>query len=241
MVRIYQSPPLAEQTLIQLDDNAFAHVVKSLRMKINEQITLFDGSNRELTAFIEKIDKKNIWVKTEQFKQVNRESHLKITLGQVISRGEKMEFTIQKSVELGVNCIVPLISERCGVKLDNERYAKKIIQWQKIAIAACEQSGRNTIPTIEPVQQLNQWCADIKTQDKILLEPTANINLNEFKLKQSDIVLLIGPEGGFSSSELEFAKLHEFNAIRLGPRVLRTETASLVALSALQFAFGDLS
>lgn len=240
MVRIYQPTAILPNCVIELDDNAFNHIVRVLRMKEGEEITLFDGTNKITLATINKINKKNILVQTADSVIDNRESPLNIHLGQVLSRGEKMEFTIQKSVELGVNTITPLLSERCGVKIDHERLAKKVQQWQKIAESACEQCGRNIIPTINPVQKLTNWCEQLTDYTKLTLHPRAQHGINQLTLANSNIALLIGPEGGLSEAEINMTVANQFVEILLGPRVLRTETVALSAISALQVKFGDL-
>ncbi len=170
----------------------------------------------------------------------DRESPLHIHLGQVMSRGEKMEFTIQKSIELGVNLITPLFSERCGVKLDSERLNKKLQQWQKIAIAACEQCGRNRVPEIRPAMDLEAWCAEQDEGLKLNLHPRASNSINTLPLPVERVRLLIGPEGGLSADEIAMTARYQFTDILLGPRVLRTETTALTAITALQVRFGDL-
>ena len=185
-------------------------------------------------AVITEAGKKNVTVEVLSGEPDDRESPLHIHLGQVMSRGEKMEFTIQKSIELGVSLITPLFSERCGVKLDAERLQKKIQQWQKIAIAACEQSGRNVVPEIRPAMQLEAWCAE---QD---LHPRASASINTLPLPVERVRLLIGPEGGLSAEEIAMTAQYQFTDILLGPRVLRTETTALTAITALQVRFGDL-
>ena len=171
----------------------------------------------------------------------DKESNLSIHLGQVISRGDRMEFTIQKSVELGVNVITPLWSERCGVKLDGERMDKKIQQWQKIAIAACEQCGRNVVPEIRPLMKLQDWCAENDGALKLNLHPRAQYSIKTLpSIPKEGVRLLIGSEGGLSPQEIAQTEQQGFTEILLGKRVLRTETASLAAISALQIYFGDL-
>ena len=152
-----------------------------------------------------------------------------------------MEFTIQKSVELGVNVITPLWSERCGVKLDGERMDKKIQQWQKIAIAACEQCGRNIVPEIRPLMKLQDWCAENDGALKLNLHPRAQYSIKTLpNIPVEGVRLLIGSEGGLSAQEISQTEQQGFTEILLGKRVLRTETASLAAISALQICFGDL-
>ena len=240
MTRIFQPYTINQNSLITLDDNAFNHLIRVLRMKTGESITLFDGSNQITPAVIHEVNKKTVIVKTANSVLDNRESPLNIHLGQVISRGDKMEFTIQKSVELGVNTITPLLSERCGVKLDQERLEKKVQQWQKIIISACEQCGRNIIPSINPVMKLETWCANLTDSLKLNLHPKAEQGINQLPNHNKNISLLIGPEGGLSNEEISMTHQYQFTDILLGPRVLRTETAALTAITALQVRFGDL-
>ena len=240
MTRIFQPYTINQNSLITLDDNAFNHLIRVLRMKTEESITLFDGSNQITPAVIHEVNKKTVIVKTANSVLDNRESPLNIHLGQVISRGDKMEFTIQKSVELGVNTITPLLSERCGVKLDQERLEKKVQQWQKIVISACEQCGRNIIPCINPVMKLENWCANLTDSLKLNLHPKAEQGINQLPNDNKNISLLIGPEGGLSNEEISMTHQYQFTDILLGPRVLRTETAALTAITALQVRFGDL-
>lgn len=240
MTRIFQPYTINQNSLITLDDNAFNHLIRVLRMKTGESITLFDGSNQITPTVIHEVNKKTVIVKTANSVLDNRESPLNIHLGQVISRGDKMEFTIQKSVELGVNTITPLLSERCGVKLDQERLEKKVQQWQKIVISACEQCGRNIIPSINPVMKLENWCANLTDSLKLNLHPKAEQGINQLPNDNKNISLLIGPEGGLSNEEISMTHQYQFTDILLGPRVLRTETAALTAITALQVRFGDL-
>ena len=211
-----------------------------LRMQAGQAITLFDGSGDEFSAMIDEVTKKQVIVKLLARYSSHCESPLFLELGQVISRGDKMEFTIQKSVELGVNCITPLLSERCGVKLDEKRFEKKRQQWQSIAISACEQCGRNQIPDIRPVMALENWCAEPFNGVKLNLHPRAPYSLSTLPEPMTQARLLIGPEGGLSEPEIEMTRNYQFQEMRLGPRVLRTETAALTAITALQVRFGDL-
>ncbi|KFA58853.1 Ribosomal RNA small subunit methyltransferase E [Gilliamella apicola] len=241
MTRIYQPIPIVQNSIFTLDDNAFNHLIRVLRMKIGENIVLFDGSNNITPAVIHEITKKSVTVKTAITVLDNKESPLNIHLGQVISRGEKMEFTIQKSVELGVTCITPLLSERCGVKLDVARLDKKVQQWQKIVISACEQCGRNIVPVINPVMKLENWCESLTSDLRLNVHPKAKHGIKHLPNDKQNISLLIGPEGGLSDAEINKTHKYQFTDILLGPRILRTETAALTALSALQAYFGDLS
>ena len=238
--RIHHPERITTGSQIALSDDAANHVGRVLRMGKGQAIELFDGSNQVFEAVIVEAGKKHVLVEVQSGKIDNRESPLHIHLGQVMSRGEKMEFTIQKSVELGVQIITPLISERCGVKLDGERLDKKQQQWQKIAIAACEQCGRNVIPEIRPVQSLEAWCAENDDALKINLHPRASQSINTLPAETAKVRLLIGPEGGLSAEEIAMTAGHQFTDILLGPRVLRTETTALTAITALQVRFGDL-
>ncbi|WP_439294942.1 16S rRNA (uracil(1498)-N(3))-methyltransferase [Lonepinella sp. BR2882] len=239
--RIYHPEPLENQTTCQLSEDAANHVGRVLRMQVSEKLELFDGSNYIYPAEITESSKKTVSVKILDRQLDDRESPLKIHLGQVISRGERMEFTIQKSVELGVNVITPLWSERCGVKLDTERMEKKIQQWQKIAIAACEQCGRNVVPEIRPMMKLQDWCAEQDGTLKLNLHPRANYSIKTLpQIPAAGVRLLIGSEGGLSPQEISQTEQQGFTDILLGKRVLRTETAALTAITALQVCFGDL-
>ncbi|MEH4692405.1 16S rRNA (uracil(1498)-N(3))-methyltransferase [Atlantibacter hermannii] len=238
--RIYHPEPLNANQLVALTDDAANHVGRVLRMGPDQLVQLFDGSNQVFEARITHADKKSVQVQVLSATEDDRESPLHLHLGQVMSRGEKMEFTIQKSIELGVNVITPLFSERCGVKLDAERLNKKIQQWQKIAIAACEQCGRNQVPEIRPAMDLADWCAEPEAGLKLNLHPRASQSINTLPLPVERVRLLIGPEGGLSREEIAMTAQHQFTDILLGPRVLRTETTALTAITALQVRFGDL-
>ncbi|CAM2748450.1 16S rRNA (uracil(1498)-N(3))-methyltransferase [Vibrio ordalii] len=238
--RIYHPTPLQPSAIIALNDDAAGHIGRVLRMQAGQEVLLFDGSGAEFPAEITEVSKKNVLVNVLKRVEKSCESPLNLHLGQVISRGDKMEFTIQKSVELGVNTITPLISERCGVKLDAKRFEKKLEQWQKIAISACEQCGRNIVPLIRPIMQLQEWCAEPSDALKLNLHPRAKYSINTLPQPINKVRLLIGPEGGLSESEISMTEQYHFEETLLGPRVLRTETAALTAITALQVRFGDL-
>lgn len=240
--RIYHPEPLNGQTHCTLSEDAANHVGRVLRMGEGAELILFDGSNTVFYARIHQAGKKQITVVIERQEQDDRESSLPIHLGQVISRGDRMEFTIQKSVELGVSVITPLWSERCGVKLDEERQDKKIQQWQKIAIAACEQCGRNIVPEIRPIMKLTDWCKEQDGMLKLNLHPRASYTLKSLpQIPPEGVRLLIGSEGGLSAEEIAMTEAEGFTEVLLGKRVLRTETAALATITALQTLYGDLS
>ncbi|CAH8227067.1 16S rRNA (uracil(1498)-N(3))-methyltransferase [Vibrio aestuarianus] len=238
--RIYHPTPISQLGTIALSDDAAGHIGRVLRMQVGQEVLLFDGSGAEFPATISEVTKKGVLVEVAERVESSCESPLNLHLGQVISRGDKMEFTIQKSVELGVNTITPLISERCGVKLDAKRFEKKLEQWQKIAISACEQCGRNTVPVIRPIMQLEAWCAEQSDALKLNLHPRAKYSINTLPEPVTKVRLLIGPEGGLSAQEIRMTEEYQFEETLLGPRVLRTETAALTAITALQVRFGDL-
>ncbi|KLV06284.1 16S rRNA methyltransferase [Photobacterium aquae] len=238
--RIYHPETLPSSGFVMLSEDAAGHIGRVLRMQPGQEVELFDGSGAEFPAVISEVSKKNVQVEIQKRIDRSSESPLNLHLGQVISRGDKMEFTIQKSVELGVNTITPLISERCGVKLDQKRFEKKLAQWQKIAISACEQCGRNTVPEIRPIMQLEEWCAEEYDGLKLNLHPRAKYSINTLPTPVENVRLLIGPEGGLSAEEIAKTRDYHFEETLLGPRVLRTETAALTAITALQVRFGDL-
>ena len=239
--RIYHPSPLAGLDSCLLSEDAVNHVGRVLRMKEGEQIILFDGSNHIFHARLQAVEKKQIIAKIDSSELDDRESPLAIHLGQVISRGDRMEFTIQKSVELGVKTITPLWAERCGVKLNDERQDKKLQQWQKIAIAACEQCGRNENPEIRPMMKLTDWCKEQDNMLKLNLHPRAKYTIRQLPhIPPEGVRLLIGSEGGLSAEEIQMTEKEGFTEVLLGKRVLRTETASLATITALQVCFGDI-
>ncbi|OKY26335.1 16S rRNA (uracil(1498)-N(3))-methyltransferase [Thalassotalea sp. PP2-459] len=243
--RIFENQPFSTGDTVTLSDDAFGHAIRVLRLKSGDTITLFNGqlinnSYGEFQAVLTDVGKKSANAIIGEFTEVDNESPLNIHLGQGISRGERMDFTLQKSVELGVNTITPLFTDRCGVKLKGERLQKKCDQWQKIVISACEQSGRCTIPMVKPAISLEEWLMQSTSALKLNLHPKAEQSIMALPLSHNRIRLLIGPEGGLSDEEIAQSKKHEFNDVLLGPRVLRTETAALTAITALQCRLGDI-
>lgn len=233
--------PLAVGALLQLHDDAANHVGRVLRMQVGQRLLLFTGDGNNYAASIVQADKRHVQVKIEQVETNSSEAPVAIHLGQGISRGERMDFVLQKSVELGVSAITPLFTERCGVKLNGDRLDKKQQQWQKIVIAACEQSGRSVVPVVHQPQSLSVWLAELPEALRLTLDPHATTPLKQRVVAAERIQLLIGPEGGLTDAEVNQASNHGFAAVRLGPRVLRTETAALAALTVIQYQFGDLA
>jgi 16S rRNA (uracil1498-N3)-methyltransferase len=239
-IRIYQPGDYQTGQLLELSPEAGQHVAVVLRMQVGESLTLFNGNNCEFQASITTVKRKQVFVSLGPAKKISRESPLSIHLGQAISKGERMELVMQKSAELGVASITPLITERCVVKLDKERMAKKRHQWQAIVIAACEQSGRNQIPLVcEPVS-IEQFAQNNAAPLKFILHPEGNKSWRDYSFATTELSLIIGPEGGLSDSEVQWACQHHFLPLSLGPRILRTETAAISALSVLQAVGGDL-
>lgn len=238
--RIYLPQNLESTQLTELSDHAFQHVVKVLRMKQDAKLIVFDGEGNEYSAALEQINKKNAFVKINERIDSNVESNLSIHLGLGISKGERMDFAIQKSVELGVTEITPLFTEYCVVNLDEKRIQKRLGHWQGIIISACEQCGRNVLPTLNATSTLKKW-ADSINETCVVFDPLATTTLKNITPENNAINLVIGPEGGLSENEIsELKKKANFQAVKFGPRILRTETAAVSALTAIQLLWGDL-
>lgn len=224
---------------IELPEQIAHYMGRVLRLPAGAEVQLFDGSGFEFLGSISEITKKRLTVTlTEQIVGLP-ESPLHTHLGQGLARGEKMDFVIQKATELGVNEITPLVTERCEVRLSDERADKRLLHWQQVAISACEQSGRTKIPVIHAPIVLDDWLVHVQADLKLMLHPMAESI--ESYTKPSSLALLIGPEGGFSDNEIAKAVQQAFQSIRLGHRVLRTETAPIVALTLAQQLWGDFS
>ncbi len=239
--RIYINSTIAlEQTLV-LSDAAAHHIQHVLRLKQGASLIIFNGEGGQYRAEITAIKRNQIILCATEYIHSNVESPLHIHLGQAISRGEKMDFTLQKSVELGVSEITPIISKRCAVKLSEQRSPKKMERWQTIIINASEQCGRSQLARLNPPIELDAWLTQLSCDYKITLSPDATHSLPQLPLTTaSSIALLIGPESGLSAEEIALSEQHGFTAARLGPRILRTETAALTAISILQSQWGDL-
>lgn len=208
-------------------------------MQAQQEVIIFNDLAEQVSAHIESVNKKHVKVFINACLPGPPASSLHTHLGQVMSRGERMDYAIQKATELGVNEITPLFSRRCEVKLDATRQAKRLAHWQQIAISACEQSGRIDIPHIYPPALLNDWLERTHAQSKLVLHPHQTQPLASQQTPVS-CALLIGPEGGFTDQEVEQAQAQGYTGLNLGPRILRTETAPLAALTLLQYIWGDL-
>lgn len=237
--RFYCREPLAPGAHIDLPEPVARHAVRVLRLPPGAEMTLFDGRGGEYEARIERIEKDRVIVALGAWQNVERESALSITLVQALQAGEKMDFTIQKAVELGVAEIVPVESRRSVTRLAGERAMKRVAHWQGVAASACEQCGRNRVPIVSPVEALDSWLS--RPADgalRLMLAPGAEVSLADLP-PATNVQLLIGAEGGLDPQEVIAAQQVGFRAVRLGPRILRTETAGLAAMATMQALWGD--
>ena len=238
--RIYHPELLSVEQHVNLSDDAVNHLANVLRARVGQAIVLFNGDGAEYCAHLVDVTKRKVVAFVDSKLSMSVESSLNIHLAQGVSRGDRMEWVMQKAVELGVAEISPLITERCGVKLSEERWLKKHEQWQKLIISACEQCGRNKLPQLNPIQHFNDWIGQSTNQLRLTLHPRAEQAFRHVTMPAGGVRLLIGPEGGFSDHELYLTQEHGFQTVQLGPRVLRTETAAVAAITALQAIHGDL-
>ena len=240
--RLYSATPLVANQRITLDAEQSRYLLRALRMQAGDALVIFDGQGGEYPATITGTQKNAVELELGEHDPHSSESPLQVRLVQGVSRGERMDTVVQKATELGVHSIVPVITEYSVVKLDQKRAAKRREHWQKIAQSACEQCGRNVVPTIEPVVTLGDWLGANLSNDgtRLLLSPTATTTLVDAPVDGDQLDLLIGPEGGFSPQELDNAQAIGFKAVSMGPRILRTETAAVAALSVCQATWGDL-
>jgi len=240
--RIFSPKPLAGRTEIELDEAASRHLVKVLRMETGRPLVLFDGSGGEYSAELVESGKR-ARVRLGAFTGDDRQSPLALTLAIGISRGDRFDWVVQKATELGATAIQPLFTERCEVKLSGERLQKKLGHWHQIAASACEQCQRNRLPVIAEPLKLAQYLDQVDCELKLVLHHRTELDLRQLQRERGrpqSALLLVGPEGGLSGAEIDAALARDFLPLRLGPRVLRTETAPVAALSVLQFQWGDL-
>ena len=241
ITRIHVAATLAPGAVVALPPAAAHHLVHVLRAAVGDDIVVFrDGV--EFAAAVTRIDKHAVAVKLASGHAVDRETPLACVLAQAISSGERMDLTLQKAVELGIAGVQPLYSERSVVRLDTERAAKRVAHWRQVLISACEQCGRNLIPGLAPPVPVIDWLGALPAvgagELRVLLSPHATTRLADLPQPRS-VTLLAGPEGGFTAVEADLAQQRGFVALRLGPRVLRTETAALAALAAINTLWGD--
>lgn len=226
--------------VVMLEEAPSHHLQKVLRVKVGDAVRLFNGDGNEYIGVVDALEKKCVSIQVDSINAMNNESNISIHLGQGLSKGERMDFVIQKAVELGVTDITPLITERCNVRLDKQRADKRLQHWQKVAISAAEQSGRCVVPRIHPLVGLVEWVESC-IGFNVVCNPLAEKKISQFsKLADSKVNVLIGPEGGLTNDEILFAISKSFHDIKMGPRILRTETAALSVITLLQSYFGDL-
>lgn len=236
MNRFYIETELNTGHTIELTESVFHHWVRVLRAKEQEQAIFFNGKGGEYVVTLTQINKKNAFVSVDQFDAADRTTPFKVILGQVMSKGDRMDYAIQKATELGVTTIQLLTSERCEMRLKYDRDQKKLDHWQSVAIAACEQCGMNRVPEILAPISLSDWVKSDLPASRFVLAPNKdqeNVLLNSLP----ELALLIGPEGGLSEAEINTANQNNFKNWCIGDRVLRTETAPVVALSILNYHF----
>ena len=236
--RVYIRNSLAANSSIELDEAASHYLAKVLRMQAGRELILFNGEGGEYAAQITQVTKKSLSVALGEYTAINRESPLQLELAIGISRGERFDYVLQKATELGVSKITPLITERTEVKVSGDRQEKLQERWQQIIISACEQCQRNILPQLSEPQKIEDWLDTCQAELRFVLHHRNSQKLPADKSPQS-VALLVGPEGGLSESEIELAKDKEFAPLTLGPRVLRTETAPVTAISLAQYLWGD--
>ena len=250
-IRVFIDLPLASGQRLQLPASAARHVVRVLRLRTGSPLTLFNGEGGEFASLITRAQGEKVEVDIGAHHSIDRESTRPLLLLQGVARGERMDLIVQKTTEVGVTHILPVRCYRSVVQLENDRAQKRREHWRSVAIAGCEQCGHNRLPVIEPVQSLSDALASLQTQAhgsaslRGLVDPDATQGPAEWLRSSTPstaaVALLIGPEGGLEADEIALARHHGFLGIRLGPRILRTETAALAALAAIQSLAGDYS
>jgi 16S rRNA (uracil1498-N3)-methyltransferase len=243
LTRVYVEGPLLSGKRVKLEGSAASHITRVLRLRVGAALILFDGAGGEYEASIDKAHGGEVIVAVGAQQAIERESPLGLTLAQGVSRGERMDLVVQKATELGVSRLVPVLTERSVVRLTAQQSDRKVNHWRAIAIAACEQCGRNRLPTVAAPLALRDFLksdAGATADTRLLLSPVGTAALNDVPRPDGGVTVLIGPEGGLTDEEEHAAVTAGFTALRLGPRVLRTETAAIAALALLQRTFGDL-
>lgn len=241
MPRFYVDFALSPDSVVELPDNVVRHL-NVLRVKNTEEIVLFNGNGKAYPALPEVLEKRYASVRILREEATDNESPLNITLVQSVSAAERMDFTLQKSVELGVAEICPVISERCVVRLSGERAEKRVARWQEIVVSACEQSGRNIVPKVLPLTTYVQALQQLSQETtKLLMSLNRAQKLSDVQPQSGKVVFMVGPEGGWTEKEEQQAFDAGFQSVTLGKRVLRTETASLAAIAAMQTLWGDFA
>lgn len=242
VARVFSDQPLASGATLILDSDTSHYLLRVMRLHRGDRLILFNGNGKEYQAVLMNADRKQATVLIGDAGNPQTESVLCVSLGQGIPRGERMDFVLQKSVELGAASITPLVTNRSQVHLSGKRLENRLAHWQGILRSACEQSNRIVLPALNGVTRLPDWLESRQAQErqhKLVLDPTALCRLKELEPATS-VSIVIGPEGGLDQNEIKLAVSHGFQRIRLGPRILRTETAALATLAALQTLWGDL-
>ena len=239
--RIYMDQELRPGREVRLPDQAGEHVARVLRLERGSALILFSGDGREYDAALASLAKHAVTVEIGSAREADRESPLPLTLAQAVARGEKMDWILQKATELGVAHIVPIVTERTEVKLDGERADRRMAHWHGVIASACEQCGRNRLPGLEAPQAMDRWLATLGDSPalRLALLPDGDAGLRQFPQMDNGAILAVGPEGGFTANDVTLLTQAGFRGLRLGPRILRTETAGVAALAALQAMFGD--
>ena len=238
--RIYTAQPLLSADSVELADSASHYLTRVLRLSEGDSVILFNGDGRDYSGEVYGIQPQCLFIRINGSELNGNESPLKITLVQAISRGERMDYALQKATELGVSCIQPVTSRRVEVRLDKKRQAKRLTHWQGVVISACEQSGRAVVPEVKVPLSLGEWLETADGSQRLVLDPAAQLGMSSVPLAGHVVSVLVGPEGGFTSKELNDAQAMGATAVSLGPRVLRTETAGPAAVALLQAGVGDL-
>lgn len=237
--RFFAETALSCGSEITLPEGVANHCARVLRLKVDAPLILFNGQGGEYHAHLSHVEKREVRAVIDTHDPREAESPLEVVVAQGVSKGERMDYTVQKSVELGVSRIIPIVAERTVVNLKGERADKRREHWQGVVIAACEQSGRNRVPEVEPLVDFQRWIAQPRAGLKLVLHHRAPQDLRTMDKPEGPVTLLIGPEGGLSEQEIALAEQAGFVSVCLGPRVLRTETAALATLSLLQLLWGD--
>lgn len=240
LTRVYMNSEINTEQELVLPEPQSHHLSRVLRVRTGHEIHLFNGKGGYYITEITAVDKQGVSVVPRRFIPDDRESALKIVLAQGISRGKHMDYTIQKAVELGVESIIPLITDHGNIQLSGSRLEHKLDHWMKVVISACEQCGRNIVPDVTTPVAFDDWVGGRAGFVKLFLEPTSPDSLSSITDGPNGIILISGPEGGFSERETGLAIKHGCVPVRLGPRVLRTETAAIAAISACQVLWGDM-
>jgi 16S rRNA (uracil1498-N3)-methyltransferase len=239
--RIYCPLALVAGEILSLTGDQHRHVAQALRLKAGAPLTLFDGSGGEYAAVIEEVERSSSTVRIGDYRPVDKESPLELRLVQGIGRGERTDYAIQKAVELGVTSIVPVLTRRGVVRLEEQRAQRRHAHWQGIIVHACQQCGRNRLAELSPAVTLSDWLRDREAGGlDLMLDAGATAGMSELTYKGGAITLLVGPEGGLDDKEREAAHAAGFVGVALGPRTLRTETAAVAAVTAVQLRWGDL-